>query len=239
MNDLKYKVGPTMKEIWSENPALIEEEIKALIEEKTLVSLYQPGHPPIKSLVREVVNSAGGKRLILIKKEQLRAQKESCLALYHVPKSPMRAFKSDPISESIDQLEILFPSEIVQIQRRRHPRFVTSSNSVVIFARKGSQTLHRGIIKDVCMEGAKLLGEFPGHIHAGDRLGPITMTLRLNYSNYEENFTIHEAKICRVIDLEKNNKEFGIHFELNGKEYEPLERFITMRTLEGNCRRPR
>lgn len=228
-----------MKEIWSENPALIEEEIKALIQEKTLVSLYQPGHPPVRSLVREIVNSAGDKRLILAKKEPLATREESCLALYHVPKAPMRAFKSDPISESSDQLEIQFPTEIVQIQRRRHPRLVTSTNSVVIFARKGSQVLHRGTVKDVCMAGAKLFGEFPGHLHAGDSLGPITMTLRLTYSDYEENFTIPEAKICRVIDLEKDNKEFGIHFELNGRDCEPLERFITMRTLEAGNKKSR
>lgn len=228
-----------MKEIWSENPELIQHEIEALIAEKTVLSLYQPGHPPIRALITGIENSEGEKVLLLAKKELLRIPKESCLALYPVPRSPMRAFKCLPLFETQDQLGVPFPANIVQIQRRKHPRVLTSTNSTVVFAKAGSDFHSNGMVKDVCMDGAKLCGEFSEHIHAGDHLGPLTLTLGLALGHHEESFTIPKAKLCRAIDREGKNREFGIHFDLDAIDSERLERYITMRILEDRPRKPR
>ncbi len=228
-----------MKEIWSENPELIQHEIEALIAGKTVLSLYQTGHPPIKALISGIENSQGKKVLLLVKKELLRIPKESCLALYPVPRSPMRAFKCLPLFETQDQLSVPFPTDIAQIQRRKYPRVVTSTNSTVVFAKEGNQSLHNGIVKDVCMDGARLSGEFSEHIHAGDHLGPLTMILRLTFGNHEENFTIPKATLCRAVDLKDNTREFGIHFDLAPTDSDRLERYITMRILEDRPRKTR
>jgi hypothetical protein len=228
-----------MKEIWSKNPELIQHEIEALIAEKTVLSLYQPGHPPVRALISGIEDSQGEKVLLLAKKELLRIPKESCLALYPVPRSPMRAFKCLPLFETQDQLGVPFPADIVQIQRRKHPRIVTSTHSTVVFAKEGTQALHNGIVKDVCMDGARLSGDFPEHIHAGDHLGPLSMTLRLTLGNHEENFTIPKARLCRAVDLKDNIREFGIHFDLDATGSERLERYITMRILEDRPRKSR
>lgn len=226
-----------MKEVWTNNPEQIQQEIETLITEKTILHLYQPGGPTIKALVRKITENQGGKALLLAKKAALTAPNDSCLALYRLPSSPMHAFKSMPISETADQLDILFPEEIMQIQRRKYPRVTTSSNSSVTFTRMGSQHINRGIVKDVCLAGAKLHGNFSQFIQVNDYLSPVTLTLRLRYGNYEETVVVPEAMVCRVIDLPDNIKEVGIHFVLREAEAEGLERFIAMRSLEEKPRK--
>lgn len=226
-----------MKEVWLNNPEQIRREIENLITEKTILSLYQPGGPPVKALVRKSNEDQGEKTLLLAKKVALTAPNESCLALYHVPNSPVRGFRAIPISETVDQLKILFPEELLQIQRRKHPRIMTSSNSSVLFTRMGSQYINRGTVQDISMEGAKLRGNFSQHIRVSDYLSPITFILRLKYGNYEETVVIPEARVCRVIELPDDMKEVGIHFVLSDAEAQGIERFVAICSLQHGHRK--
>ena len=144
----------------------------------------------------------------------------------------MRGFHSTHVLETSSGLGVLFPASIITVQRRKHPRYVTSTRSVATFTRKASQYLNHGAIQNISIEGAKLVGKFSEHIKQGDKLSPLSMTLRLKFGDFEEKVTAPEAIVRRVIELGQENREFGIQFTLKGTDLETLERYLTICTIE-------
>lgn len=223
-----------MQELWSDAPKIVGEEIIRLVGQRIPVTLFQKGLNPQKLTPSEIFTKKTAPHLLFAKDIPFQAPKDPCLFLYQHHNQPMRGFYATPAFETSSELGVLFPTSIITIQRRRYPRYVTSSRSIVTFTRKASQYLNHGTIENISIEGAKLVGKFSEHIKKGDKLSPLSMTLRLRFGDFEEKVTVPEAIVRRIIELDRETREFGIQFMLKGIEQEPLERYLTICSIENS-----
>ena len=221
-----------MQELWSDDPKVVGEEIIRLIGQRTPVTLFQKGLNPQKLTPAEIFTRETEPLILFSKDTPFQAPKDPCLLLYQHPNQPMRGFHATPALETISELGVLFPTSIISVQRRRYPRYATSSRSVATFTRKASQYLNHGAIKNISLEGARLVGKFSEHIRKGDKLSPLSMTLRLRFGDFEEKATAPEALVRRVIEIDQETREFGIQFTLKGTDRENLERYLAICSIE-------
>lgn len=221
-----------MQELWSDDNQIILAELTGLVASRKALTLYQRGTEPQKATATEIFPKKQDPLLLLNKDKPFPAPKEACLILYQAEGGGMRGFHTRPLIETTEKLGVLLPQTIIKIQRRKHPRYITSRRSVATFTRLGSQYLNHGSIENICLEGAKLTGKFSQHIAVGDTLSPVSMTLRLRFGDYEENITAPEAFVRRVKDLGNDNKELGIQFIVAGSDLERLESYLSIRSME-------
>jgi len=223
-----------MHELWSNDPKVVGEEIIRIVGQRTPVTLFQKGLNPQKLTPSEIFAKEAEPLLLFSKDAPFQAPKEPCLFLYQHNKQPMRGFHTTPVLETNGELGVLFPGSIITIQRRRYPRYAISPRSVATFTRKASQYLNHGIIKNISIEGARLVGKFSEHIQKGDKLSPLSLTLRLRFGDFEEKVTAPEALVRRVIELDQKTREFGIQFTLKGVDLENLERYLAICSIENS-----
>ena len=76
------------------------------------------------------------------------------------------------------------------------------------------------------------MGKFSQHIQKGDKLSPLSMTLRLRFGDYEEIATAPEATVRRIVELDQENRELGIQFKLKDTDLNNLESYLTVCPLE-------
>lgn len=223
-----------MQELWSDDPKVVGEEIIRIVGQRIPVTLFQKGLNPQKLIPSEIFTKETEPLLLLAKDTPFQAHKDPCLLLYQHHNQPMRGFHATPVLETGSELGVLFPASIITIQRRRYLRYVTSSRSVATFTRKASQYLNHGTIKNISIEGARLVEKFSEHIQKGDKLSPLSMTLRLRFGDFEEKATAPEAIVRRVIELDQETREFGIQFTLKGTDLENLERYLAICSIENS-----
>lgn len=221
-----------MQELWTEEPQKVRAELDELIATQMQLTLFQQGQTPRKLRAAAIKSNPDGDLLLLGKNEPFPAPPNASLILYHPTGQPMRGFSAAPLLETATQMAVALPGRIIQIQRRQHPRLEAGSRSRVTFTRHGSQAINNGSIKDVSLAGASLAGPFSEHITKGDRLSPLTMTLRLHFGDYEETLTVSEATVRRRKELTGGEMELGVHFSLKKKEQNTLETYLSLRTLE-------
>ncbi|MFA6901394.1 MAG: PilZ domain-containing protein [Desulfurivibrionaceae bacterium] len=221
-----------MQELWSDDPKVVGEEIFRIVGQRIPVTLFQKGMNPQKLNPSEILTKETEPLILFAKGASLPTAKEACLFLYQPHNQPMRGFHATPVLEASNELGVLFPASIFTVQRRKHPRYVTSSRSVATFTRKASQYLNHGAIQNISIEGARLVGKFSEHIQKGDKLSPLSMTLRLRFGDFEEKVTAPEALVRRIIELDQETREFGIQFTLTGTDRDTLERYLTICTIE-------
>ncbi len=222
-----------MRQLWSDDPHAIEQELRRLIAEKTPATLYQKGRSPHRLIPLEITRQGEQTLLLLHKEAAFVAGKEPCLILYlPEPGGLTRGFPTAPARETDTQLAAHLPASIFVIQRRKHPRYTTNPRSSATFARLGSQYINHGSIENICLEGVKLVGHFSTHIQKGDTLSPLTLVLRLAFGDYEEKVTVAEAYVRRVTLLENEKMELGVQFIVDGADLASLESYLTIRSLE-------
>jgi len=221
-----------MQELWSDDQKVVGEEIIRLIGQRTPMTLFQKGLNPQKLTPSEIFTKEAEPLILFAKNIPFQAPKGPCLFLYQLQNQPMRGFHATPILETDSELGVLFPASIITVQRRRYPRYGISSRSVATFTRKASQYLNHGTIKNISLEGAQLVGKFSEHIQKGDKLSPLSMTLRLRFGNFEEKATAPEALVRRVIEIDQETREFGVQFTLKGAERDNLERYLAICSIQ-------
>ncbi|MDG4474543.1 PilZ domain-containing protein [Thiovibrio frasassiensis] len=221
-----------MQELWSDDPKVVGEEIIRIVGQRIPVTLFQKGLNPQKLTPSEIFIKEGARLLLLAKESPFQSPQDPCLLLYQHQNQPMRGFHTSPMLETSSELGVLFPSSIITIQRRKYPRYVTSPRSVATFTRKASQYLNHGIIKNISIEGARVVGKFSQHIQKGDKLSPLSMTLRLKFGDFEEKATAPEAIVRRITEIDQETREFGVHFTLKGTDRENLERYLSICSIE-------
>ena len=220
-----------MQKLWSDDPKVIGKEILRIVAQQIPVTLFQKGVNPRRLIPSEILTKETGPLLLFAKDTTYPIAKNPCLFLYQHHKQPMQSFNATAVLETGRELGILFPTSIIIIQRRKYPRYETSSNSVTTFTRKASQYLNRGSIQNISIEGAKLVGKFSQHIQKGDLLSPLSMTLRLQHGDSEEKVTVPEAMVCRITVLDQETRALGIQFTLKGTDQENLERYLSLCAL--------
>lgn len=221
-----------MQELWSNDPKIVGEEIITLVDQRIPVTLFQKGSNPQKLTPSEIFIKETEALLLLAKATSFQSLKNPCLLLYQHQNQPMRGFYATPVLETGSELGVLLPSSIITVQRRRYPRYAISSRSVATFTRMGSQYLNNGTIKNISMEGALLLGKFSRHIQKGDKLSPLSMTLRFWIGDFEEKATAPEAIVRWVAEIDQEIREFGIQFTLKNADMESLERYLAICPLK-------
>jgi len=223
-----------MQKLWSDDPKVIGEELIRIVGQRTPVTLLQKGQNPQRLTPSEIFTKEAGPLLLFTKDTPFQAPKDPCLFLYQHHNQPMHGFNVTPVLETDSELGVPFPASIIIIQRRKYPRYVTSPRSVATFTRKASQYLNHGTIQNISLEGAKLVGKFSQHIQKGDKLSPLSMTLRLQFGDFEEKATAPEAIVRRIIEIDQETREFGIHFTLKGLDRENLERYLAICSIENS-----
>ena len=221
-----------MQELWSDDSKVIGEELIRIVGQRIPVTLFQKGQNPQKLTPSEIFTKEAEPLLLFTKETPFQAPQNPCLFLYQHQNRPMQGFHATPTLETTTELGVPFPTSIITVQRRRYPRYVTSPRSVATFTRKASQYLNHGVIQNISIEGAKLAGKFSQHIQKGDKLSPFSMTLRLRFGDFEEKVTAPEAIVRRIIEIDQENREFGVHFALKGTDRETLERYLTICSIE-------
>ena len=226
--------GLSMQELWSDDPKVVGEEIIRIVGQRIPVTLFQKGLDPQRLTPSEIFTKEKEPLLLFTKESSFQAPKDPCLLLYQQQNQPMRGFHATPALETTSELGVRFPLSIITIQRRRYPRYVTSPRSVATFTRKASQYLNHGTIKNISIEGARVVGKFSQHIQKGDKLSPLSMTLRLKFGDFEEKATAPEAIVRRVIEIDQETREFGLQFTLKGADRENLERYLAICSIENS-----
>lgn len=221
-----------MQRLWSDSPKVVGEELIRIVGQRTPVILFQKGMNPQKLTPSEIFSKGSEPLLLFVKEPPFLAPKDPGLFLYQCQNQPMRGFHAASALETHTTLGVFFPKTIIIIQRRKYPRYVTTPRSTATFTRKASQYLNHGTIGDVSLEGAKLVGKFSQNIRKGDKISPLSMTLRLRFGDFEENITAPEATVRHVKELSQEIREFGVHFVLKGADRETLERYLTICSFE-------
>ena len=222
-----------MKETLTQDVEKIIKEIITLTEKELPLTLIQKSQAP-QTIYTKGIESRDNRYKVLVfqKKEPFTAPEEPCLVFYHPANQPMRGFQVVTVHQSDDQLEAKIPREIVQIQRRKHPRFVKTGKSSAFFTSKGGSSLFNVDVKDICIEGARLVGTFTDNIKSGDILAPLTLELRLVHGEFQEKIIIPEAKVQWVNDHTGGKRVMGIHFTLTDKELDRLDSYLNILSLQ-------
>ena len=222
-----------MKEIITQDTEKIIREIITLSEKELPLTFIQKGQAP-RSIIAKGIETRNSlqKVVVFTKKEPFTSLMEPSLVFYHPSGQPMRGCEVLPVSEDQHQLEAKIPREIVQIQRRKHPRFMKTGTSSAVFTCKGGSAVHRVAIADICLEGARLTGSFTENIQKGDILAPITLDLRLAQGEYQQEIIIPEAKVQWVNNLPEEHRTMGIYFTLAEDELGRLDTYLDLVSLQ-------
>jgi len=222
-----------MRKLWTTDPETIQEEMKIVIRDKSPFSLFQHGQPTRKLVAHEITEKEGIKHIIFTKLAPFSVSEDICYLVYHRPGEMMRGFHGPSQRESQQLLAVEFPSEIFQVQRRKFPRITTPGSSQASIALEHTQLPNTTSVADICLEGARMSGKLSPRIRKNDIIGPITFTLYMRIATMTiDTFTVPQATVTRVRELDENTREIGVHFKISGESRETLEHYIKLRTIE-------
>lgn len=222
-----------MRKLWTTDPESIHQEMAIVIKDKSPFSLFQHGQPTRKLVAHEITEKDGVKHIIFTKLSPFTISEDICYLVYHRPGEMMRGFHGPSQRESQQLLAVEFPSEIFQVQRRKFPRITTPGNSQASIALAHAQLPNTGSVADICLEGARITGKLSPRIRKNDLIGPITFTLFMSIATLAiDTFTVPEATVTRVREIDENTREIGIHFKITGESRDTLEHYIKLRTIE-------
>lgn len=221
-----------MRELLTDKQEEIISEISFLVKEKAKVTLCQKNSPHHKIHPTGIKQQGEKHILVCHKPESFDVAPFPGILFYKMKDQMIRVFQSDTLIDDANTLLIGFPSAIFQIQRRMHPR-ITTPNSHATLTFKNRQNLYNAELEDICIEGCKLLGQFPPSTQKGDMIESLDLTLLMRNKLLEKTrIHVSEATVVRFTERKEGQQEIGIHFKLPEEEMEDIERYITMRLIE-------
>lgn len=224
-----------MRELLTDKQEEIIKEISLLVNEKTKMTLCQKNSPHHKIHPTGTKQQEGKHILVCHKPEPFVVAPCPGVFLYKIKNQMIRVFQSDTLTDEANNLLIEFPSAIYQIQRRKHPRTATfNSHATLTF--KNKQNLYNAELEDICIEGCKLVSQFPLSTKKGDIIESLDLTLLMRNKLLEETkIHVSGATVVRFTERKNNHQEIGAHFKLPEEELEDIERYITMRLIEDSA----
>ncbi|MDH4321728.1 MAG: PilZ domain-containing protein [Desulfobulbaceae bacterium] len=227
-----------MRKLWTTDPDTIQQEMEIVTKDKAPFSLFQSGQPTRKLTALEISEKDGVKHIIFTKLTPFTVSEDICYLIYHRPGEMMRGFHGPSQRESQQLLAVPFPTEIFQVQRRKFPRIDTPGNSQASIALDYAQLPNVASVVDICLEGAKMIGKLSPRIRKNDVIGPITFTLYMRVATMAiDSFTVPNATVTRVRELDEIKREIGIHFKISGEARATLEHYIKLRTIEDSAQK--
>lgn len=223
-----------MKELWTDDPLTIAQEIDSLVERKAEVFCGRGGKKEIKKLVLMATSKTpAGELLVVHHPHEPSCSVGTCLYYYRSKGSPLRCFEAERVKKAKDLLGLKYPGAIYNIHQRQFPRVNTAGNSTVVYSRLHKQRLFTGKVEDVSMEGAKFLVDLPMMIGVGDILCHLTLTLCSRFSGVEETkVQVPEAKVMWRKGDEELTRVIGVKFAWHEKGQEALSTYIDLRMIE-------
>ncbi len=208
-------------------------EIDRIIAKGVRLCCIRNRAKPVSLFVKNKIQAKTGTLLVVQHPQKRICPQKKCLFYYHIKGQAARYFHCKPVKQVGDFLALNYPNEIFEIQRRKHPRVKAYNGSCVCFTMANKQRVMVGKIVDVCMEGAKISGDFSTKISAGNLITPMSMTLSYQYVKSEDaTIQVPEATVVRVVNDGNDTKEFSVRFLLPDKLQESMERYVDMCSFE-------
>lgn len=223
-----------MNQIWTEDPALIREEIEFLIANKIDLICGRRGTNNLTKLaLKGTGESKVGDLIILFHPHEPTCQSNSCVFYYHKQGFPLRFFEVERVKKVNKLLGLKFPSRIFNIHRRNHERVATPHKSMATFSLRNKQRVHHGKIEDISLAGAKLTVDIPTVMAVGDIICHITCTLCSWFRTVQDTqLHIPEAKVVWLKDDGEKTTTLGLQFDLVAKGLDTLSNYIDQRMIE-------
>lgn len=225
-----------MKELFTDDPLLIKQEIDALVANKVQLICGRRGGAELKKLPAVAKSKAGGTDLlVLFHPHEPTCDVSTCEFFYRVSGSPLRCFEAVRVKKAADFLGLKYPKAIYSLHQRQYPRVLTPRNrdSTVSCSLRGKQRLYTGTVDDISMQGAKLLIAIPVKLEVGDVLCHLSLVLCSRLSSiYEARLAIHEAKVVWLKEDGGQVHTVGVNFAIEGRLEDVLSNYIDLRSIE-------
>ncbi len=227
-----------MKELWSDDSSVIEQEIQFLIEENKKLICGRRGPGDIKKLsVKCITKTKNGKLLVIHHPHEPTCDQKACLFYYQKKKNNLRLFECEKEKKVDNFLGLKIPTKIFEIHRRHFQRVDTPNNSTASFSIQNKQRIYNGKVEDISIDGAKLLVDIPSKLAKEDIVTNLTLTLFCCFgSDYEAHLHIPQAKVIWLKCSEGKTNTLGVQFVLKGKDHEKLSDYIELRSLEDSVK---
>ncbi|MBU0731162.1 MAG: PilZ domain-containing protein [Proteobacteria bacterium] len=221
-----------MRRVWAESPETITQEINLLIDDQTRLNFCQKTAPNQVVFLSAIEPDDSGSCIKLTKRNAFGINPGECFLFYKRVNQLMRGFKSLVLNNDRKNITASLPSEIFEIQRRKHPRLTTPGNSRATFIPDGKQRLITCRVLDVTLDGARLVGNFSSSIKKDDILKPLSLSLCLRYSDLEHKINITQARVAWVAERSKDQRLMGVYFTEQNTDLEQLKHYLHLRLLE-------
>ena len=223
-----------MKELFTNDPRIIAEEMNSLVENKVNLICGRRGAKDLTLLtVKGKTTSSASDVLVISHPHEPSCNSPTCVFFYHIKGSLLRCFEVERVKKVDAFLGIKYPASIYNIHRRLHPRVKAGRNSTVTFSVLNKERVHSGIIEDVSVEGVKLKTKLQANLSVGDTLCHLGLALyyRLTAS-IETRVTIPEAKVVWLKGENGPLRTLGIKFSLPEKYLDAVVNYIDIRSIE-------
>ncbi len=226
-------MAASSRNIWSDDPDVIEERLISLSQEKVPIILAQKGCEGQAVYLQKIHREGSFTTLLFRKTKKVSYGKETCFFLYRLAEHPPQIFKGVPLLDKEDSLAITKPAVIFERSRRKYPRISTSAKSEALYLVPFSSRLCKGQPKDISREGLCMLASYSAFLKRGLRVGPIELILHCHSAAIEPiKIHIPEATVVRVVRMENNRAEIALNFKLDRKNANNVESYLELREME-------
>lgn len=224
-----------MKNVWANEPEKIDAELQYIINNKISIVFVCQDAKALKITAKGLTNAKDNNLLVLYYPDTFTHFTHQCFCYYHLEGTSMRGFQCVPVKKTGAYLGVKIPDEIFEIQRRKFIRVRTPHDSLATFSLRNKQRVLSGAIKDISLEGAKIIGRFPTVILKNDILTPVSLSLFKKFRSTEEiQIHIPEATVARSAGDDETTTEVALHFQLPPEKRKLLDEYVQIRQREEN-----
>lgn len=222
-----------MRENWTTEAETIRAEINLLRTHRTPLAFLQEAENPQLAIIKATHQAKEMEVLIVQQATEVENLTNECLFFYRPQGAALRGFRCQPLHKINKLLGLKFPTEIFLVERRQYPRVPTPESAMAVFSFANRQRPLKSTVRNLSLEGARLLGQGATPARVGTTITPLTVSLYSGKNNQSE-FRIHiaEALVVWCKKEEKNGQEFAISFQLTGSERQHLENYLATRAME-------
>lgn len=220
-------------EVWVQDPEKVEKVVETLVSEGIMLSM-KIGGALLRTRAVMIHYHEGVPWLLLSKPEGLPKVTGDITLYFKMKGQPIRQFPLACALESDTLLAGRLPTEIYQLQLRKHPRFLLPAGSLVSFQVPNRTRTNVCSLADISLGGARIVGTPKYEIEKDKRIGPFTLTLSEYQAVVVREVTIYQGRVARVAPMDRfsDRVEMGIEFLPDARELEMLTRQIHYLTRE-------
>ncbi len=213
-----------MKELWSDNPISVQEELQFIVEKKIPVSFQTKKSPLSFAKISKIVRYENSNYLIFQRPETITNLKDIECVFFKVQDKPILSFLVSMTKGYKKLMASLVPEELYYIERRMISRCTTTEASRAFFLQ--GKRVHQYRLKDISLGGVRLHGAPVKTLSKADTIGPISFTFATDKGRIFEEMTIAISTVSRIVPINDTEVELGLTFDLSKTENTALSNFI-------------